>query len=455
MGKRLLLLAALLSTGYTLLGQGNTVTPYSAFGLGELYLPAYPKNLGMGGVGIATFERASLNRVNPASYADLITTTIDVGGFYRTATLATDASESSFRSGNLTNMHVGFRGAKGPTLAFGLAPYSSARFTVREVNETFNLQSISDGTGGINEFFLGAGYSFLRGRLGIGANVGLLFGNNSILFQTGNYLTPSGQEINDESDLASFPTITRDDRIRGFTYKLGLQYVDTLKKNTVGKIGLTFSGGNTLSLNTQTAYSVGFFDQGVGNLFSSLGQIILFDADTFNTIITQQRDGVVGDTTILLEDLPEATLRLPVEVGFGVGFQKLGSHAVYADVVYQAWSNFTRDGVNAGLEDAYRVALGGEWTPDLQGRSAFARWTYRAGVRYEKTYLQLNDTDILAYAGSVGIGIPIRRSLSRLNVAFEYGIRGTKSNGLIQENYFQFALGINFAERWFVRRKFN
>jgi hypothetical protein len=66
-----------------------------------------------------------------------------------------------------------------------------------------------------------------------------------------------------------------------------------------------------------------------------------------------------------------------------------------------------------------------------------------------------------------GLGLPIsktdkgestmiRRKLPpMLNLAFSYGIRGTTSNNLIKEQFFQFSVGLNIQDIWFIKRKYN
>ena len=44
--------------------------------------------------------------------------------------------------------------------------------------------------------------------------------------------------------------------------------------------------------------------------------------------------------------------------------------------------------------------------------------------------------------------------VSRVNLTAEYTRRGTKDNGLIQENYFNIILGLNLNDKWFTKRKY-
>jgi hypothetical protein len=80
--------------------------------------------------------------------------------------------------------------------------------------------------------------------------------------------------------------------------------------------------------------------------------------------------------------------------------------------------------------------------------------TYRAGVRYGKTYLELHDKQLSEFAVSAGIGFPFSKIRSTVNLGIEVGQRGTTSSSLIQDNFFRLTLGVSIFERWFIRRRF-
>ena len=76
------------------------------------------------------------------------------------------------------------------------------------------------------------------------------------------------------------------------------------------------------------------------------------------------------------------------------------------------------------------------------------------GFRYEKTGLIVNSTSINDAALTFGMGLPISGSLSNLNLGLEYGKKGTTSNNLVQENYFNLNLSFTLNDKWFVKSKF-
>ena len=115
-------------------------------------------------------------------------------------------------------------------------------------------------------------------------------------------------------------------------------------------------------------------------------------------------------------------------------------------------------------EKSNRISLGGFYLPKVNSISSYwDRVTYRAGLRYEKVGLAIdgsgtgtNFTSINDFGMSFGLGLPLKQ-LSNVNLGFEYGQRGTTSNNLIQENYFNFRLSFSLtasgAQSWFQKRK--
>ena len=81
----------------------------------------------------------------------------------------------------------------------------------------------------------------------------------------------------------------------------------------------------------------------------------------------------------------------------------------------------------------------------------FDRIVYRAGFKYENTGLVLKNESIKDYGMNFGLGLPL--GVSKIDLGFEFGKRGTSSNGLIEENYFNVSVGLNLGAKWFEKRK--
>ncbi|MEE1348438.1 MAG: hypothetical protein U0K36_11265, partial [Bacteroidales bacterium] len=73
---------------------------------------------------------------------------------------------------------------------------------------------------------------------------------------------------------------------------------------------------------------------------------------------------------------------------------------------------------------------------------------------YGRDYIDLKDANLMQTGFSLGITVPIGRSLNAISIAYEHQHRGTQSNGMIEENINTFKLGFNIREVWFLRHKF-
>ena len=92
---------------------------------------------------------------------------------------------------------------------------------------------------------------------------------------------------------------------------------------------------------------------------------------------------------------------------------------------------------------------------NAKSKNMLARTEYRVGGRYEKSNLAIKGTGVDIFSVSAGFGIPISRSMSKVNLGVEYQQRGTSENGLIQENYYRVFVGITFADKWFYRYRYD
>jgi hypothetical protein len=100
--------------------------------------------------------------------------------------------------------------------------------------------------------------------------------------------------------------------------------------------------------------------------------------------------------------------------------------------------------------------VGGYYIPNYKTFSKyFSRIVYRGGFRYENTGLVINNTPIKDGALTLGLGMPLKGAFSNINIGFELGERGTKSAGLVSEQYMNFNVSLSLNDRWFVKRKYD
>ncbi len=78
----------------------------------------------------------------------------------------------------------------------------------------------------------------------------------------------------------------------------------------------------------------------------------------------------------------------------------------------------------------------------------------RAGIYYKILGLEEpvgeKVTEIFA---TIGLGLPIKWSAGRLDLALETGRRGSSSQNPFRENVIRFTGSITVGEKWFLRRR--
>ena len=90
--------------------------------------------------------------------------------------------------------------------------------------------------------------------------------------------------------------------------------------------------------------------------------------------------------------------------------------------------------------------------------SYWDRVTYRAGLRFEDTGLLVKTTNdftaIKDFGINIGLGLPLPRQLSNVNIGFEYGQKGSSSSILVKEEYFNVRLSLSLNSlKWFQKRE--
>lgn len=199
------------------------ISPYSYYGLGEPFSAANSRNFAMGQVGIGSYDYSTINRLNPASYADMRLTTFDFNGFVTYSSQRSNHGEQALSSSGFQNVGMGFSNRKGFGIVLGLSPYSSVGYDVRvrdsiladTTYEAFTAQYA--GSGGLNQLYVGTGVRLAK-KFFVGANLNFAFGT-------------SQREYRTDWDNSAIGNGYAEDRasLRGITPNTGLQYGDTLK----------------------------------------------------------------------------------------------------------------------------------------------------------------------------------------------------------------------------------
>ena len=417
----LFILLVLMAIGST--AQNSVNSPYSRFGIGDLSSRKDAYLFSMGGIAMAVSSNRHINPYNPAANHafDSLSFIFSGGIVASTGNLKTDELTGRTNYATLGYLLFGFPVTHWLKTTIGLTPYSNIGYNIT-ANEIISDVGSTDfkysGSGGLNEFYANASVELVE-DLAIGAKLSYLFGKGDL---TRTIFFP------DSVGLLN----TRVDNyieVGDLIFELGLQY----HRKVTDKLTLGFGAvyAPKQNVNATENYLVrSFFPTNLG--------------------IEAFRDTIVSR----LEN--EGTITLPDKYGFGFTLRSSDQWMVGADYQWQNWSNYKAFDRNDSLQNTMQISLGGEFSPSPNLMASYwRRVKYRVGFRYNKTYLDLRDTRINEFGISFGLGLPIPRSYSTMNLGFEIGRKGTTASGLIQNNFYRITVGISVWERWFVKNKYN
>ncbi|WP_303316996.1 outer membrane protein transport protein [Flavivirga abyssicola] len=419
-------------------GQEGTASPYSFYGIGSLKFKGTVENRSMGGLSIYN-DSIHINLRNPASYAGKNMAAFNnesrpvkftVGGSHSSINLKSDTESDNTSSSTFDYLAMSIPMGKFG-FGFGLLPYTSVGYKLESVNGNGDTENKFRGEGGLNKVFLGLGYQIIDG-LSIGIDAQYNFGNiqNStveFLYDNDGALLEFQTRENNRSDLS------------GLNFNLGLSYKKMITEDLELSSGITYTPeSNLVSKNTRS-----------------------FSTIRTNVVTGQEFEFSRIDTDLEALGLLETDLILPSRFSIGAGVGKPRKWFVGAEYATQKTSNFSNELYTSAstpttYEDASTFSLGGFYIPKYNSYTSYLkRIVYRAGVRYEKTGLNINNESINEFGISFGVGLPVGNFLSNANLGFEIGKRGTTNNTLIQEDFVNFRISLSLNDRWFQKRKYD
>jgi long-subunit fatty acid transport protein len=404
-----IIISACLLISFVSFAQQGTSSPYSFYGIGESRFKGTLENRSMAGVSVEQ-DSIHLNIENPASYASLGQTTFTVGGTFGTNNIKSSTESSKAQRSTFDYLALGIPMGKFGA-GFGLVPLSSVGYKISDLNpEQGGVNSQLEGKGGVNKVFLGLGYK-ITPKWNIGADIQYNFGKIS---------TTTIEAVN---GVQSATRETNSSELSGVNFNIGTMYQTKIDKKLNLYTSLNYTFASTLTSNSS--------------------RIIEVDGDP---------DDVTGDPV-------ENTLKLPNKITFGAGVGEARKWLVGTTIAFQGdgrLNNYYNSSDNVRYEKYSKYAVGGYYVPNYSSFSSyFSRITYRAGLKFEKTGLIVNNESINDVGMSLGAGFPITGTFSNVNFGIEFGKKGTTSAGLVQENYLNFSLSFSFNDKWFVKSKFN
>lgn len=419
------LLVAFLCLGFAYVNaQNGTVSPYSFFGIGDNRESGTIENQTMGGLRMYA-DSIHINLRNPAAYSGLRLTSYTLGLSHKEYSLKDATETQSTSATNLDYLAVGLPLAKNLGMGFGIAPYSSVGYNLRQ--ETLNsvsdtITNVYNGEGNLNKVFLSMGYAPVK-NLSIGATVDFNFGNFEY------------QRIQTIQNVQFGTVDSRSSRISGYSFNYTLNYAPKITQKLT--LYSHFGANTQINLNATNTEEIGSFSTTTGQSI----ELIQVDLEA--------------------QGLARTSIRIPTTFTSGLGIGQNKKWFVGAEYSTQQMSAFENAFLrldNITYKDASTLAVGGYFIPDYTSfNKILNRVTYRAGLRYDQTGMVVNGKEINNFGITFGLGWPLAGvgldRFSNINLGFELGRRGTTDASLVEESYFKINLGLSLSAKWFQKRQ--
>ena len=433
LSKILAVFLAMILAGSSLYAQDGAYTgftPYSIFGIGDIFTQGSAYNKSMGGVGIATRNRRYINYLNPAAVTarDSLAFMADMSVSQSNKFFSQGDLNSGSNTFNINSITITFPIYRSSAMLLGITPFSSTGYRYSYVlddpsviGNTGNAVYYSAGNGGTYQLFASAGVTFWK-RLSLGVEGRILFGNigkeNVFSFTKSAY-----SNINSGNNLV----------LRGNSAKFGVQYEQPLGGSTTLGIGATYSTGTKLR-GTSESYRV--------SVGSSQSDTLRFSRDTLG--------------------LTMGGVSIPSEIGVGLSINHSDN--------WRAEINYSRsDWTSSGMDVAKGFAVKGSSSFDTRVsqtlragfeivpnrndiRYYYKRCAYRVGAYYENSSFAVDGNQVKDMGLTFGASLPVFRYYNAVTFAVGLGQRASTAGNMIRERYVNFTLGFSFHDIWF--RKF-
>jgi hypothetical protein len=438
-------------------------TPYSRYGLGIAIENNFIPSQSMGGLNAAYKSIEGVNYNNPASYTEDSITSFEAGGVGTLSKITDGITKQKIGSFQPSYLAISFPIKKYWGMSTGLVPLFHKDYIIKDttiLNDDYKIRKEYDGVGDIYNFYWGNGFKFKDFSAGL--NIGYMFGKISNYSLAYNLL---GDFI-DNSSYATF--INKNLRVKSFTYNMGAAYLVKLDKGKQAEkpiyLNFAVSGYPKYKLGKQSTLTDKVYTLET-YLLSNRGNNQ--DLEDFNKEILQF--GSAGIDTFVNIENQQVKVVVPGKINFGMTVYDKTHYNIGFDIGYQPWSRYSGYESNDAsvLSNSIRFAAGGEFAASIiYSSNFFKRLKYRAGFNYTKTNITINDLAIKEFGINFGLGIPIviaisdengylqRNMVYAFHLGMEAGSRGTTNKNLLKENFVRLKLGINFNDRWFVKRKY-
>lgn len=438
-------------------------SPFSRYGLGDIYPQQNITSRGMGGLSAAYTSTQAINTINPASYGSIVLVTYDFSLSLDSRALLSANPFGKYKSVNVLPSYLQLGvplSKKGAGLVFGLRPATRINYSVEQGSRipydslgiTDSLHQLYEGNGGLNQVYFGLGKTW-RSKSKIrpdnSFSVGFNFG-----YEWGAKFTSTKIDFPADSSYENWYRSNSTDTTHfwGIFLNPGIMASFTIKQTTdaVSKIKNTYvlvlGGSGTLEqdLKADKALTRETF------FYKTDGEIIPIDS-------VYKLSGIKGKINIPLTFNGGFMLNNMIANG---PFQ-IKKWGIGADYSFTNWSKYLIYGLPDKVVNSWMIRAGAEFSPNpFNNKSILGSGIYRLGYYRGEDYINADGNGYKVQALTFGYSFNLRRyhsydnQFTMINTAFEVGKRGSSVNN-ITENFFKFSLGLSLSDIWFIKRKYD
>lgn len=451
---KLLFLLILGVWGQSVSAQSTASSPYSSFGLGETGGLDHAYFGGMGNINISAQDSTVANFYNPSSYSTLAKgqPIFSLGFSTRLSTYSENGSSAFVPVANVQHFALVVPFANRFGLAFGLKPYTRRGYEMlsREKVGEDSLFYRYNGTGGLNEFFLGFGADVIKKqntRLSLGFNLGYLFGTSN------NQRTSALIDVNVLNNNYEGGIGYKRFRSKSFHYEFGLSFEQDIK------------AGHTLGLYAVVDPLQKLNGDYTDELYFATN---INDPNSYDTLY--YRDTLKGTISNVPTYQTALMYRWRFKANRGDINERNSELGIHVGFTYYDWSKFenTYDAnfVN-NFNSSMKYAIGIQFVPETNfivnqlKTKYYHRMRYRIGAYYQGLPYTQNGEQVTDFGTTFGFGLPVAigRTLSSVNLSGSIGNRGISDKDAFRENYYSVNVGISITphsgDTWFRKRKLN
>ncbi len=401
--------------------QQNQSSPFSYYGIGNIYRDGLALNRSLGGLGIGLNNSYYLNGINPAGLCaiDTMSFTFEVGASGRLSQLQSGSAKENYSSGNVDYVAIGFPITRWMKASVGFNPLSNVGYNLKSyqstVDESLTIQRTISGEGGISQIYLNTSATILK-KISFGVHVAYYFGNITNVI--------SDKPMKESVSISNFEDSTQV-MYNDWYSSFGLQYTDKINDDYTFTVGL-----------------VGGIEQKINHTYTAVKRSISV--------------GHVGNDLILSRSNEKKGFD-KVPLFYGVGISLSGEKMMYAvDYTYHNWGNIQTGRHYQKYFDEHSVILGLQYIPRQRTATKYRhRMSYRASLRYKSHYLGVFDEQVQEVGINFGVALPVKRSKSTLNLSVGLGKMGTLESNTLNQSFVNLNIDLSLHDIWFMKRKYD